>query len=79
MTEQEWWETAPNYANYHTWDRYGKVWWKSKPTFGFYSENPDAWSTDYRKPLGSIFDHYDQTPLPIEIDPAKTLRKRPKE
>lgn len=76
MSESEWWATAPQWAKWHTWDMTGKTWWEKRPAF--FPIMP-AWS--FPEPAGDTVPgwwYYDETPLPVEIDPAETLRKRPK-
>jgi hypothetical protein len=75
MSEAEWWATAPEWAKWHTWDDIGRCWWEKKPTcvdgrWFFQASRDELTSEQY---------WYDQTPCPVEIDPTKTLRKRPKE
>lgn len=77
MNESEWWATAPAWAKWHTWDRMGKCWWRTLPV---YDNDANGWVTPMGEREQTVF-IYDISPLPVElkIDPAKTLRKRPKE
>lgn len=72
MSEAEWWATAPAEAKWHTWDKAGKTWWAVRPRF-----DGNSWSY-YGEGISDYW-WYDQAPCPFEIDPRKTLRKRPKE
>jgi hypothetical protein len=80
MTEQEWWATAPEWAKWHTWDRGGKTWWETKPKF-YTDKDGGRWvvMARWNETNGEYLWYDAETPCPIEIDPAKTLRKRPKE
>lgn len=72
--EREWWASAPPEAKWHTWDKYGKAWWAKRPTY-----NGAHWSCWPIEDAVPFYASYDMTPCPVEIDPSKTLRKRPKE
>lgn len=76
MSELEWWATAPEWANYHTWDRMGKCWWRIRPEF---DNDINGWVTPFGEREQTVFLH-DMAPLPVEldVDPSTTLRKRPK-
>lgn len=81
MSEREWWATAPAWAKWHVWDAAGKTWFAVRPTWSkpFYAATGN-WSTAvYDNDTNAEYLHYDTTPCPVEIDPSKTLRKRPKE
>lgn len=72
MTEQEWWATAPADAKWHTWDKCGKTWWTVRPKW-------DGHTWHYQGEIIPDYWWHSDTPCPVEIDPSKTLRKRPKE
>lgn len=63
------WETAPDWARYHAWDKHGPSWFEQRP---FFSRTGNAWiHTD-----GDYF-RYSTQPLAAAIDPRATLTKRP--
>jgi hypothetical protein len=69
------WQGAPAWAKWHTWDHTGKTWWSQRPQLDGHT---------WMYPLGGNelvpeYLWYDDTPCPIEIDPALTLRRRPKQ
>jgi len=75
LREALWWADSPDIFKWHTWDEQGKTFWVARPRF--VGSRWMLFPPEDHNPFRDL-DLYDLTPCPVEIDPSKTLRQRPK-